>query len=72
MRKNIVIAQRLYYSKHGRVFVQNGNLAVSEKEIFVLIRTAGKRKDKSVSAFEGLSETGKRDAGFIWKSDAFF
>ena len=53
MRKNIVIAQRLYYSKHGRVFVQNGNLAVSEKEIFVLIGPQGSGKTSLFQLLRG-------------------
>lgn len=62
MRKNVVIAQRLYYSKHGRVFVQNGNLAVSEREIFVLIGPQGSGK---TSLFQLLSGCLKPEKGML-------
>ncbi|MDO4454911.1 MAG: ATP-binding cassette domain-containing protein [Eubacteriales bacterium] len=62
MRKNVVIAQRLYYSKHGRVFVQNGNLAVSEREIFVLIGPKGSGK---TSLFQLLSGCLKPEKGML-------
>lgn len=62
MRKNVVIAQRLYYSKNGRAFVQNGNLAVSEKEIFVLIGPEGSGK---TSLFQLLSGCLKPEKGML-------
>ncbi len=62
MRKHIVVAQRLYYSKKGRPWIQNGNLAVLEREIFVLIGPEGSGK---TTLFQLLSGCIKPERGIL-------
>lgn len=62
MRKHVVVAQRLYYSQKGIPWIQNGNLAVLEREIFVLIGPEGSGK---TTLFQLLSGCIRPERGLL-------
>lgn len=56
MQKNVVVAQQISHSDHGRGKIRNVSLAVPEKEIFALIGLSGSGKTSLLKLLSGFEQ----------------